>query len=88
MQLQHIPSEKRYHVHEGWLDSRFAFSFDQYYDPANVSFGSLRVLNDDRVAAANGFGTHPHREMEIVTVLLDGELEHRDSTGTRQRIKR
>src|SRR5438270_10512586 len=66
----------------GWLDSWHSFSFGDYYDPNNTSFRSLRVMNDDRIAPGGGFGAHPHRDMEIVTYVLDGSLEHRDNLGT------
>ena len=65
----------------GWIHA-FTFSFDQYYDPEHVQFRSLRVLNEDVVAPGQGFGMHPHRDMEILTWILDGSLEHRDSMGT------
>ncbi len=76
-----IKSEQRYHVDRGWLDTRWHFSFDEYYDPANLSWGALRVFNDDVVRPGQGFGSHGHRDMEIVTYALEGELEHRDSEG-------
>jgi redox-sensitive bicupin YhaK (pirin superfamily) len=76
------PSKERGHNQISWLDSRFSFSFDQYYDPRHMEFRSLRVLNEDVVAPGQGFGMHPHRDMEILTWILDGALEHRDSMGT------
>jgi quercetin 2,3-dioxygenase len=74
-------ADERGHVNLGWLDSHHSFSFGQFYDPEKVHFGALRVLNDDSVAGGGGFGTHPHDNMEIVTIPLEGKLAHKDSTG-------
>jgi quercetin 2,3-dioxygenase len=75
------PADSRFHTDIGWLDSHHSFSFGQHHDPTNTGHGLLMVSNDDRVAPGGGFGAHPHRDMEIVTWVLDGELEHRDSEG-------
>ena len=75
------PSDERGHNKISWLESRFSFSFDQYYDPDHTQFRSLRVINEDVVQPGAGFPTHPHRDMEILTWVLDGALEHRDNTG-------
>ena len=83
---QIIRASERYHNNIGWLETYWLFSFSDYYDPNNIQFGQLRVFNDDIVQAQKGFSMHPHEEMEIITIILDGELTHKDSMGNDETI--
>jgi redox-sensitive bicupin YhaK (pirin superfamily) len=81
-------AESRGFANHGWLKSHHTFSFADYYDPERMGFGVLRVINDDYIDPAMGFGTHPHKNMEIITIPLEGTLAHKDSTGTSSKIRK
>jgi len=86
MKIQIIPARSRFTARHDWLESKHLFSFADYYDPANMHFGALRVFNDDIIAGHQGFGMHPHSNMEIITLVLSGEISHEDSHGGRSTV--
>ena len=87
MKMIFHPSSSRGYANHGWLEANHSFSFARFFDPNKMNFGALRVLNDDTIAAGMGFGTHPHNDMEIITIPLKGDLEHKDSMGYSEVIK-
>ena len=87
MKLTIHPSESRGHANYGWLDTHYSYSFANYYNPERMGFGPLRVLNDDTIAPNNGFQRHGHKDMEIVTIMLSGEIEHTDSMGNQSTLQ-
>lgn len=88
MKTVYHKADSRGFADHGWLKSHHTFSFANYYNPERMNFGVLRVLNDDQVASGMGFGTHPHRDMEIISIPLEGDLEHKDSMGTSAVIRK
>jgi len=87
MKTELHPANERGHAYHGWLDTYFSFSFSTYFNPVRQQFGCLRVLNDDTISGGTGFDLHPHNNMEIITIMREGELEHRDSMGNIQVIR-
>lgn len=87
MNIEIHKAKNRGHANHGWLDTHHSFSFASWYNPAKMHFGMLRVLNDDNVSGGKGFGTHPHENMEIISIPLSGDLEHKDSMGTTSVIR-
>jgi len=85
--IKTIPSKSRHFADHGWLQTHWHFSFSDYYDANNMNWGALRVFNDDVIKGGGGFGAHPHRDMEIITYVLEGELEHQDNLGNKGVIK-
>lgn len=85
--IQIRKSDERGKANHGWLDSKFSFSFADYYDPKHVQFRGLRVINEDWVSGGKGFGMHPHRDMEILTWVREGKLEHADTMGNKRTIE-
>lgn len=86
--IRHIPYRSLYYADHGWLRSRFHFSFAEYRNADNISYGPLRVMNDDRIQGHTGFDTHPHHDMEIITYVIKGELTHEDSMGNKESLGR
>ncbi len=83
----HKAKDRGYSEYSNWLKSYFSFSFADWYEPKRMGFGTLRVINDDWIKADNGFGFHPHQDMEIITIMFEGELTHQDSMGNKKVIK-
>jgi redox-sensitive bicupin YhaK (pirin superfamily) len=86
--INKISAKDRYHSHEGWLSTYHLFSFADYFDPNNMNFGVLRVFNDDTISGERGFGAHGHKDMEIITIVLEGELTHQDTMGNTKTISK